>query len=152
MTGARRPYLKVVVVGQATGRVGGKPWNGNTPSSKRLYRWLGVADYGEFMACYRPFNIGRYAGKEGKGDAYVVDPASVLAIMVAVSDADLVLLVGKAAQRAVFGEMEKVTWKHGKYCGVPHPSGINMQLNHGGELRVMRVVRRWVREAARSLR
>ena len=137
---------RVMVVGQATGRLGGRPWNGNTVCSLRLYRWLGVRDHAEFSRSCRAVNVARYAGRSGKGDAYEVDGGMVSTAMALCRDYDLVVLVGKVAQRAVMGvEEPRMLWKFGRFCGVPHPSGINLQLNGGGDERVKKAVRRWLR-------
>lgn len=146
LQGKRWNGRSVAVIGQATGKEGGRPWNGNTASSKRLYRWLGCRGWEEFDGGFYAMNVARYAGKKGKGDDYELDPRRMAVAWRLSLDADLVILVGRVAQKAALGTAEpKMLWQFGKFIGVPHPSGVNHQLNDGGDARVQRFLRRRLR-------
>jgi hypothetical protein len=62
-------------------------------------------------------------------------PDHVKSLQKIANSADLVFLVGKVAQRTIQRGIEHFVscWVDGKYVGVPHPSGLNRQLNDGGD-------------------
>jgi uracil-DNA glycosylase len=135
----------VMVIGQALGKHKGEPWESGG-SARRLARWLGLADSKDIKKVAVAANVGDYAGKHAKGDKYAVNLARVRRLKKASGRMRLVFLVGRVAQRAIFRAPETaLVWRRGKYIGVPHPSGVNIQLNGGkcGE------VERWVRRQLR---
>ena len=115
--------------------------------ARRLWRWFGVDSREELIHSGATLvNIAWYKGKKGKGDGYELNEHLVTFVQITSCKYDLTFLVGKVAQEAVIGYREpKMLWRFGRYAGLPHPSGINAQLNDGGDEKVRRAVRRWLR-------
>lgn len=134
----------ILIVGQATHGEQGSPWRAGT-SAKRLAEWLGMTKRELAEKCSRT-NVGDYAGQGVKGDKCRVNLKKVERALRMAKKASLVILVGRVAQRAMFKNHPlTVVWREGKYCGVPHPSGVNLQLNDVGSDRV----KKWMGEQLR---
>jgi uracil-DNA glycosylase len=130
---------RILVVGQATGKDGGRPWESEKPC--RLYRWFGVSTYAEMKSLAHLMNVADYDGKDGKGDGWLLNRKYVMRVFRLASEVDLVFLVGHVAQWAVLGQSApKDCCRQGQFVCIPHPSGVNRALNDGGDERVRRFV------------
>lgn len=110
--------MRVLIVGES----GTPAWAGG-PSTTRLCQWFGVRNPEELAKRYDLANY--HIIKDTK----TLDHAHFLDLVKRVGEADLVFLVGKEAQRAIYKSIKAPFWLRGKYAGLPHPSGRNRQLN-----------------------
>jgi len=114
--------MKVLILGEKGGE---RPWSGN-PSSKRLWRWFGFTCYEELINFATPMNV------RSSEDSSETTEARYTRLRDLIIEHDVVFLVGKVAQRHVFRDhptLRLIFWRQGKYVGLPHPSGLNRQLN-----------------------
>jgi len=118
--------VRVLIVGES----GEPPWEGGC--AKKLCEWLEVASIQDLKERYLLANV--YPIKDTKE----FSAKHYAALLDMIDASDLVLLVGKEAQRRVYGYMRPMFWLRGKFAGVPHPSGRNRQLNDAGNERMVR--------------
>lgn len=109
----------VLIIGEG----GVRPWS-TGPSSERLWRWFGVKTHDELKRKATLMNV-----FENRG-VYAYSLKHFMELNKAIKESDIVVLVGRVAQDFPrIGRFRDVLWRHGKYIGVPHPSGLNRQLN-----------------------
>ena len=114
--------MKILILGES----GEHPWF-DGQSSRRLWRWFDVNSHAELVKLATLMNV--YT-KKGSHDMVEKHYAR---LRDAIVEHDVVFLVGKVAQRQVFRDCIKlraVLWHQDKYVGLPHPSGLNRQLNN----------------------
>jgi len=131
--------MRALIVGQALGEKGGAPWSVDGPSLRRLCKWFNVKDGAELNSKFTCMNVARYAGNGIKGDKYVRDVMLEGQVLVAIDRHDIVFMVGRLAQRILYYPTNvrgQVLWNRGKYVGLPHPSGLNIQLNSVSDDRI----------------
>ena len=110
---------KLLVIGES----GERPWY-DGKGSKRLWYWFGVSSYAELLTIADLMNVMPH-----KGDK-TLDIQHLRKLLIAVESHDRVYLVGKRAQILVMGYYDKrLMWHEGKFVGMPHPSGLNRQVN-----------------------
>jgi hypothetical protein len=120
---------KALIVGQSARPGDDVPWHMDGHSASKLCRWFAVDSCSELHEEFLCANVARYVGQGAKGDLFKLDAEMVREAKGLATLARRVFLVGKVAQRA-FGFKEPfATWRSGKYVGLPHPSGVNVQLN-----------------------
>jgi hypothetical protein len=130
--------LRVLIVGEA----GETPW-ADSQSARRLYGWFGVATRRELQRIAVLENVSRV-----KGDKTILTE-HLLALRAMCELADIVFLVGKASQVALSGvKTRELYWRRGKYVGLPHPSGLNRQLNEASELAISEFIFGCLREVS----
>jgi hypothetical protein len=110
--------MRTLIIGES----GERPWIQGS-SSRKLWSWFGVHTYEAFEKFATLDNVSRV-----KGDKHF-DPMHYAKLCQLIDEHDLVFLVGRHAQKTLYREMEPVLWVRGKYIGLPHPSGLNHQLN-----------------------
>jgi hypothetical protein len=128
---------RLLIVGES----GEHPW-AHGAASARLYGWFGVSSYEELDRIAYLANV---STRKGSKD---VDPSHLWRIKLMCVVADLVFLVGRRAQETVL-KLNKVTdllVEFDKYVLIPHPSGLNRQLNDGGDAEIENFVRTVLRE------
>lgn len=109
---------KILIVGEA----GEQPWM-DGQSSARLWRWFGCRSHRELEERATLMNV--YEKK-------LYDELTVkhlLELRDAVEKHDVVFLVGRVAQKLAPLPTSHVLHRAGKYVYLPHPSGLNRQLN-----------------------
>jgi uracil-DNA glycosylase len=107
------------------GEAGECPWF-DGKSSERLWRWFGFTSHDELASFATLMNV-----YEKKHERFINLP-HIQELSDAMRKADVVFLVGKVAQSIVdCSELYifRPLWRHDKYVGLPHPSGLNRQLN-----------------------
>jgi len=140
---------KILVVGQAPSRRAGRRRVLDGRSGRRLEQIAGVGDLRGSARCVNL--LGRYHGKNGKGDCFPRGDASRAARLMRFGKARVVVLLGKNVYRAFMdgatfsvgacpprrAEYFRwfVIWKGGRWVDavvVPHPSGVNRWWNDVG--------------------
>lgn len=117
---------KPLIIGEA----GERPWL-DGPSSKRLWCWFNVRDY---TGLVEHFHVANASPKKG---SKLIPPGHLQHVNRMIAATELIFLVGKVAQATFFPYIKPtpndVLWRgfhHGRmYVGLPHPSGLNRQLN-----------------------
>lgn len=137
--------MKLLIVGQS----GGNPAFDVGPSANRLARWFGTTPE-QLALCATMVNVADFAGMLGKGDKYKMNLTKIEHAGKLAEDADLVFLVGRVAQKTFVKNVpSSMLWQTGKFRGVPHPSGINHQLNNGGDARTKQWIQDQLKEASK---
>ncbi len=114
--------MNVLIVGEA----GGDPAFQYGRSSERLWRWFHVKDHAGLLSLARCMNVYEKRGERTGLFQHALD------IGAAMRAADIVFLVGRAAQSlspAYSKHCFKMLWAEDRWVGLPHPSGLNRQLN-----------------------
>lgn len=119
---------RVTIVGQAPGRHGNRrPFDG--ASGRRLARLAGLGSYEQLAARCRLQNVlGRWPGKQGRGDAFPLALARSGARASRFRGRGPVLLAGRRVAAAFGVRTGYFEWGElrGRPCAViPHPSGIS---------------------------
>lgn len=117
----------ILIIGEA----GDRPWI-EGPTSQRLWMWFGCDTYEKFSKLARLENVyPRYGQKHVE---LLSDLEHIERLHLAADYAGLVFLVGRVAQRTIcpLSNLSRadVIWREGKYVALPHPSGLNRQLNN----------------------
>ena len=117
--------MKILILGES----GGRPWRAGK-SAEKLRRWFGVNSYDELARLATLMNVYTVRATEETSREHFAE------LRAAIVESDVVFLVGRVAQEEVFVRCEKLSqvyWVQNKYVGLPHPSGLNRQLNYFDE-------------------
>lgn len=117
---------KPLIIGES----GERPWFDGA-EAKCLWNWFDVRDYTDLV---EHFHVVSVVPKKG---SKLIPPGHLQHVNRLIADTELVFLVGKFAQMTFFTGIkptpDDVVWKgfhNGRvYVGLPHPSGLNRQLN-----------------------
>jgi len=110
---------KILVIGES----GERPWYDGI-GAKRLWSWFGAKSYAEMLSIADLMNVIPVKGSN------VIDEHHLAKVVAAVESHELVYLIGKKAQVLITGNYDKrLMWHEGKFVGLPHPSGLNRQVN-----------------------
>jgi hypothetical protein len=122
--------MRCLVIGES----GDEAWQFG-PSSQRLWRWFGVDSYASFCVLADLDNVSHRKGECSPTTARVNE------LRVKALAYDPVFLVGKKAQLYV-GRIvtQSILWRWNRFVGLPHPSGLNRQLNDLDELTIVQYV------------
>lgn len=122
----------MMIVGQS----GDPPFMGESPTAKRVFLWFGARDHADLESRFMLFNVCKKRGSFEIDDAHVAHIRSI-----AVCDMHVVFLLGRFAQKWVYSNKPPcdAMWRRQSgatlYVGLPHPSGLNLQMNDGGDER-----------------
>jgi len=112
-------HAKFLIIGEA----GENPWSAGS-ASLRLYYWFGVSGYEGLKSLAHLTNVYRNKGSVAQFPGHQRHVRSLI------DSVKHVVLVGKVAQLK-YGPhtSNKVVWCTDRQMGLPHPSGLNRQLN-----------------------
>jgi len=108
---------KFLIVGEA----GERPFE-DSASGTRLRAWFDVADYAGLKSIAHLTNV--YRCKDG-----ATTPGHARHVQSMIDSVKHVVLVGRVAQLKYGRHHPTVMWSDDRYMGLPHPSGLNRQLN-----------------------
>jgi hypothetical protein len=115
---------KFLIIGEA----GERPWY-DGPAAERLWGWFNVSGYEGLKSIAHLTNVYRSKGSR------VDYPGHGRHVQSLLSGVKHVVLVGKVAQLK-YGQRtahDTLWWSDNRYMGLPHPSGLNRQLNELGD-------------------
>jgi hypothetical protein len=114
-------FSKFLIIGEA----GERPFE-DSPSATRLRSWFDVESYEGLKSIAHLTNVYRIKDSDAhyKGHAYHVQSL--------IDSVKHVVLVGKVAQFKYGNDVRihsEPLWSNDRFMGLPHPSGLNRQLN-----------------------
>lgn len=131
--------MKILILGEA----GARPWYKGS-SSERLWRWFSVGSHEELKEIATLRNV--YDKKVG-GE---LTPTHAEELWQGINRSDAVFMVGRVAQYFCMVRSPLILFKIDKFIGLPHPSGLNRQLNELSDMEIQQFINTMLEEVRRG--